>query len=1310
MSVNSQDAFNFALELFSSLYEDLAPTDLPQGLSPQNSDVWYLPGQVQTRPALNATLVNDPEPLVDKVSVAEFALPSGDYLDIMLYLSGNVWQQDTETLAYTKIATVSPGTQFRSVTAFDKQWFAFYNQPLSQAFTESPFSGADVPRYYDGQNTWRVTQDPPAFAPTFSNVPIAPVTLVQSNVTGTVTITGVNSSGLTYTTIIVNGKPEVRLSYTTITYTCSVPPPSTWIGTTVTVTGCTGTNASLANVTGIVTAVSGLTFTLNRGTGPTNVVLTGQSATATVAGSYFIRSGNIVTAYTSGVPSNFSAGLYAQILNSNGTQIDGTNWTISAIARDATGLVTVTISTQLTNLPPGTTLFINASDTTDFPASFQQVFQVLSASGGTTTFTISDSTWGNGAVVSSTGGNVFQQWSGVFQILSIGVDSNGNNFFTYFQLGPDATLGSTGGTPQAQIEAQIPAGPRSAVLIFQSVDGAQTAPSIPIQLSVDGGTNLLSATDILIGPPGTAKRIIAFTPAFGASYFYITPSYLPSTAGISPVLSLGTIINDNTSIAATLDFSDAQLTAGTEIDIQGNNLFNQVVLAPCLGCIEYEGRMGWWGEINDIKNLLNNHFDGGYTPLQGTANVSGNTVTIMTGNGALNVFGVGAPAGTTIYINGVPYVIQSIPDGGHVILTTSAGFQTGVPWYILSAQGIEVPGWESGEVYLINQPDKSLGFAAQMTASASGSSELAQSCYQDYYGAPIIQPNKTYFFRALATLGGGPYTTNQLSVEIFSPSLAAFLALGTITVFPTTQGWISVHLDTITAVTNIPSDVQFQLIFDSPGASAPHYATLTLDEIELIDDSQPVLFQQMRLSYFDNPFGYDDETGLLGIDGSAKITAAFKQRSYLYALTDGPLYQTQNNGSTEPDGWSFTAFADACDCFGPNAVDTSEDVAWWAGNTGLRLFLGSTPKKISQEIQPTWEAMDTRFPTSAWLVDDPIERILYMGAALNNMAKVLAMSYRSVDAVYNVPDPLHTSYSGKMIATDLCRKWTIWNIPMNSAAIFHRAGVLPPITTTVGNVSAHGVVSPTLVAYPVASAAGMKPGDTVSVSGNSAPQFNFSSLPIFSVSGNTVSVFLPGILSGSGSGGILIDSTPQSASLDPRVFFGGGLNEAQTAGGNLYSLTFGKFTDDDYGQIFSFYTTYFFFNHDIEQNTPNLGLHQKVYTYLTAYITGVGTIQPTALVNNLNNPWQTVATVWDPINQMWAPSGSPSNPFAAVPLTNGVLLNDLEWGLNIKGAARVAIRWAPSPLPGQTDSAFQLTHMVLSCRDDRVRPVRGSNK
>ena len=43
MGLNAAQAFNKALTLFSSLYTDMSASDLPEGLSPANQDVWYLP-------------------------------------------------------------------------------------------------------------------------------------------------------------------------------------------------------------------------------------------------------------------------------------------------------------------------------------------------------------------------------------------------------------------------------------------------------------------------------------------------------------------------------------------------------------------------------------------------------------------------------------------------------------------------------------------------------------------------------------------------------------------------------------------------------------------------------------------------------------------------------------------------------------------------------------------------------------------------------------------------------------------------------------------------------------------------------------------------------------------------------------------------------------------------------------------------------------------------------------------------------------------------------------------------------------------
>src|SRR6185437_10787968 len=203
-------------------------------------------------------------------------------------------------------------------------------------------------------------------------------------------------------------------------------------------------------------------------------------------------------------------------------------------------------------------------------ASFDQTSVAIIEVIDSSSFTVAQT----GASATSSGGNVQEIWNGTFIVQS--VTSTG---IKYFQLGPADTQAATGTvTPKPLVTA----GPRSAVVMFKSINGAITAPSLPVQLS-GGGVSYLEADNIPIGPDGTAQRIIAFTPAFGSNYYYIPPSIVPAANGFPPLLVAGTIINDNTTTSALLDFSDSTLTAATQIDIDGNNLFNQIVLAPCLG-------------------------------------------------------------------------------------------------------------------------------------------------------------------------------------------------------------------------------------------------------------------------------------------------------------------------------------------------------------------------------------------------------------------------------------------------------------------------------------------------------------------------------------------------------------------------------------------------------------------------------------------------------------------------------------------------------------------------------------------------------
>ena len=164
-------------------------------------------------------------------------------------------------------------------------------------------------------------------------------------------------------------------------------------------------------------------------------------------------------------------------------------------------------------------------------------------------------------------------------------------------------------------------------------DGSITAPG-PISQFNSTGYKKITCHNLPLGPPNTKGRILNFTGSGGASFFNIPTTPLGQQnlfGGQTSRVPIGTstYINDNTTTSVTLDFSDATLFGAIGADITGNNLFNQVTLAPSIGCIEYADRMVWWGEVNKIQNFLNMGFNGGYdaiySPLGWTVGDSNNS-------------------------------------------------------------------------------------------------------------------------------------------------------------------------------------------------------------------------------------------------------------------------------------------------------------------------------------------------------------------------------------------------------------------------------------------------------------------------------------------------------------------------------------------------------------------------------------------------------------------------------------------------------------------------------------------------------------
>ena len=162
--------------------------------------------------------------------------------------------------------------------------------------------------------------------------------------------------------------------------------------------------------------------------------------------------------------------------------------------------------------------------------------------------------------------------------------------------GGDGT--STGGN--VTLQPQCSPGVHQLAIIFETRQGYLTAPSAPVNWTTAGGRRA-SVTNIPTGPANVTARILAFTGANGASFFYVASNVPQSTA---------MRIADNTTTSLVVDFSDAALLAATNVD----ELFAQVALGECAGVIDYSSRLFWWGERSRVDNFVNLTFDGAFDP------------------------------------------------------------------------------------------------------------------------------------------------------------------------------------------------------------------------------------------------------------------------------------------------------------------------------------------------------------------------------------------------------------------------------------------------------------------------------------------------------------------------------------------------------------------------------------------------------------------------------------------------------------------------------------------------------------------------
>ena len=1181
MSFNLQGAVPVSVEIFGSLVTENQPLALVNGVSPDSQDVVHVPGSVGSRPALQkvfnvALPAGGPNNQVPTVVNGWSSVgPDGATRNFYFDSNGVLWIEYPLVTpgAYAQLLASTPGSCCKAITAFGRDYIAI----------SDGLHGTECGLQYDGTNIDRVTQDGPGVAPVATALSLPSVAMA---VTAAGTVFGVTSITTTDPTVI--GPPFAPTTiYISITITLSAPTSaiSQWEQLTVAGNGYTPFNHAWTVSTVIdSTHVKCSAYFQASQTGA------GGSATGT-GGVTLVRSGGIVTANTTAAH-QLQPGFQAQISGMTAAQVGGgiasilidnedlpgeatittvsahglvpglfvslagipaavVGTTITAITRNGQ-LVTVTTSaphglspgalvTLAGNTPTSfntTALVLNVISSTVF--TFAQVdvdavgtvfgtvslnwpipnsatptyFEVLSAPTATTfqvQMDYSDGAWG-------AGGTVTYAWNGTFFVLTVPSPTS----FTYKQPGPDATSSVIGTvTPYGQMSP----GSHQLQVLFLTRNDAITEPSPPITFTANGG-QYASITNIPIGPPNVIARILAFTGASGAYFFYI-----PATPQINgQIVGTSTQLNDNTSTSLLVDFSDTTLFNGISISEPGNQIANQDTLDGALGFGFYASRLVAYGQRNKLQNLLNMGFDGGYSP---------------------------------------------------AATTTPAGWSGATGALVAAHFGMV---WQAAPGATLSQ-----GFAA------------------DAYGDPIATPKTPYLFRCwLKAASGAPTLTATISSA--STGFSSTATLSPVAWYPYQQAAFSLPMPTA-----IPRDLVLKLTVGGSGS-------IQVDDCAILYAAQPYRDTTCYGSYENNPEAFDGVSGVFGpADDTRKImeavTMTVGQQTALYLGTQDPsgrLHKVINNGTTEPTYWPLSQVGANCGmlsafCTTKSQADDStasggEEWFAWASASGARIYDGNQPWKISQENQPIWDAINPLAAPSIWAVNDPVARRMYFGLPLNGATApsiIYPIDYRELDTAYQIAQspPIHTSFSGRLIATDHTRKSTRWNMTMNGAALmYHGAGALS-LTFFGGN--AQG----------------------------------------------------PGIAAGHG---------------------------------NVYVLNAAKYTDDDYGQIYPYYTTYFFVTPDQAQMF-HLSAGQNQVAYLLAFASGVGNLVITPLINNLSTAW--------PLTCTRALSAAPPN--------------QIEWPGGDVVAQRFAIKIASTPSSG-TDNAFNLYGLTLGLVPAAMLPVRGA--
>jgi hypothetical protein len=308
---------------------------------------------------------------------------------------------------------------------------------------------------------------------------------------------------------------------------------------------------------------------------------------------------------------------------------------------------------------------------------------------------------------------------------------------------------------------------------------------------------------------------------------------------------------------------------------------------------------------------------------------------------------------------------------------------------------------------------------------------IAQNAITDASGNPLFVNGTDYSVRARVARSAN-LAAGVLRVNAYSPTMGLVGTGLSVTAAQVTTSYQEFIADLFPPQTSLPADLTLRVYADTtPG---PNGESFLVDNIEIFPTNAAQNSSLVRASGTEEPEAYDGVTGIveIAVNNGQGIRAAFALRNNLYFVKERSMYVTATDGVNEPALWGVEEVSNKVGTPSAHGVGFGEEWVVIAGRSGLYFFDGGEPQKLSQEIQPTWDAINWQYGQNLWVVVDTQHKRILVGVPMNTATapnQILVLDYTE-----GMQDPLVAALS----TPERSRKWTPWAIAANSCALIER--------------------------------------------------------------------------------------------------------------------------------------------------------------------------------------------------------------------------------------------------------------------------------